>query len=183
MFQGLWKAFLVLSLLILSKLNLQLLLKTGARSNFFSDVDFTQNSPFVPCIISGVNVKPTGVIKLLCDYPILTSGHVNNIFSRPLTSFTKVPEYAVTGNFAHSIQAEMDFHHCLCQYCFIDQVITSCMGLLIKSPWLNFAHTEFGGHASFVSLNKGMKIRRVSTSYRGTRVFEQCFHSLKALLI
>ena len=29
-----------------------------------SDVNFTVNSPLVPCILSSVDVKPTGVLKL-----------------------------------------------------------------------------------------------------------------------
>ena len=93
----------------------------------------TYISPFVPCILSSVEVKPTGVLKLFCDHPNLTWDHVNNIPSRPLTNITKGPHYAVTRNFAKSIQADMKFNHCLSPYCFVDQVITSCMGLLIKT--------------------------------------------------
>ena len=37
-----------------------------------SDVTFTVISPLVPCILSSVNVKPTDVLKLYCDHPILT---------------------------------------------------------------------------------------------------------------
>ena len=58
------------------------------RFNIISDVNFTVNSPLVPCIMSGVNVKPTGVIKLFCDHPNVTWDHVNIIFSHPLTSIT-----------------------------------------------------------------------------------------------
>ena len=119
------------------------------RFNIFSDVNFTVNSRLVPCILSRVNVKPTGVLKLFCDHPNSTWDHVNNIPSRPLSNNTKGPEYAVTRNFTISIQADMDFSHCLSTYCFIDQVITSCMGLLIKGPCFTFAHTEIGGGASF----------------------------------
>ena len=71
----------------------------------------------------------------------------------------------------------MDFSHCLSPYCFIVQVITSCMGFLLREPWFTFAHTEIGGGASFAPLNKGIKIWSASTSSRGTRVFERCFHS------
>ena len=42
------------------------------RLKIISDVNFTVNSPLVPCILSGVNVKPTGVLKLFCDHPNLT---------------------------------------------------------------------------------------------------------------
>ena len=86
--------------------------ENGSRFNVVSDVDFTLNSPFVPCILSSVNVRPTCAIKLYCDHAMLTWEHVNNLPSRLLTRFTKVPVYAVTHNFANSIQVDMDFHHC-----------------------------------------------------------------------
>ena len=33
------------------------------RFNIISDVNFIVNSPLVPCVLSSVNVKPTGVLK------------------------------------------------------------------------------------------------------------------------
>ena len=75
------------------------------RFNIISDVNFTVNSPLVPCILSSVNVKPTGVLKLFCDHPTSTWEHVKNIPSRPQSSITKGPQYAVTRNFTISIQA------------------------------------------------------------------------------
>ena len=105
------------------------------RFNIISNVIFTVNSPLVPCILSRVNVEPTGVLKLFCDRPNLTWNYVNNITSHPLTGITKGPQYAVTRNFVNSIQAIMSFSHCLSPYCFRDQIVTSCMGLLIKGPW------------------------------------------------
>ena len=68
------------------------------RFNVISDVNFTVNSPLVPCILSSLNVKPTDVSELLCEHPNLTWDHVNNIYSRPLTNFTKGAQYAVTRN-------------------------------------------------------------------------------------
>ena len=147
------------------------------RFNILSDNDFTVNSTFVPCILSGVNVKPKGVIKLFCDHPNLAWNHVKNIPSRPLTGITKGPQYAVRRSFVNSIHADMNFSHCLSPYCFLDQIITSCMGLLIKGPWFTYAHTEVGGGASFVSLNTGIKIWCACTSSTGTRFFERCCHS------
>ena len=147
------------------------------RFNFISDVNFTVNSPLVPCILSGVNVKPTGVLKVFCDYPNLTWNHVNINPSRPLTGITKGPQYAVTRSFINSIQADMNFGHCLSPYCFRDQIVTSCMGLLIKGPWFTYAHTEIGGGASFALVNKRIKIWCASTSSRGTRFFERCCQS------
>ena len=150
------------------------------RFNVISAVNYTVNSPLNLCILSGVDVKPTGVMKLFCDHPNLTRNHVNNIPSRPLTGITKGPQYAVTRSFINSIQADMIFSHCLSPYCFRDQIVTSCMGLLIKGPWFTCAHTEIGG-ASFVSLNTGIKIWCASTSSTGTRFFERCCHSPKVL--
>ena len=71
MFWSLWKAFLVLSLLILSISRLQSLMKIGPVLNI-SDLMFTLNSPLVPCVLSSVNVKPTGVLKLACGFSNLT---------------------------------------------------------------------------------------------------------------
>ena len=118
-----------------------------------------------------------GVIKLFCDHRNLTWDYANIIPSSLLTNFTKGPQYAVTRNFANSLQADMDFSHCLSPYCFIDQVVTSCMGLLINGPWFTFAHTEIGGGASFALLNKGIKIWCACISSTGTRFFERCCHS------
>ena len=147
------------------------------RSNIISDVNFTANSPLVPCTLSGVNVKPTGVLKVFCDYPNLTWNHLTNIPSRPLTGITKGPVYAVTRSFVNSIQADMNFSHCLSPYCFRDQIVTSCMGLLIKGPWFTYAHTEIDGGASFALLNTGIKICCASTSSTSTRFLERCCHS------
>ena len=84
-----------------------------ARFDIISNVNFTVISPLVPCVLSGVNVKPTGVLKVFCDHPNLTWNHLTNIPSRPLTGITKGPEYAVTRSFVNSIQADMNFSHCL----------------------------------------------------------------------
>ena len=147
------------------------------RFNVISDVNFSVTSPLVPCILSGINVKPTGVKKLFCDHPNLTWNHVNNIPSRPLTGITKGPQFAVTRNYVDSIQTDMNFSHCLSPYCFLDQIVTSCMGLLIKGPWFTYPHTEIGGGASFALLNTGIKIWCASTSSTGTRFFKRCCHS------
>ena len=147
------------------------------RFNVISDVNFTVISPLAPCILSGVNVKPTSVIKVFSDHPNLTWNHLTNIPSRPLTGITKGPEYAVTRSFINSVQADMNFSHCLSPVCFRNQIVTSCMGLLIKGPWFTYAHTEIGGGASFALLNTGIKVWCASTSSRGTRFFERCCHS------
>ena len=66
------------------------------RFIIISDVNFSVNSPLVPCILSRVIVKPTSVIKLFCDDLILICEHITNIPSRPLTNVTKGPQYAAT---------------------------------------------------------------------------------------
>ena len=71
----------------------------------------------------------------------------------------------------------MNFSHCLSPYCFRDQIVTSCMGLLVKGPWFTYVHTEIGGGASFALLNRGFKIWCASTSSTGARFFERCCHS------
>ena len=53
---------------------------------------------------------------MCCDRPNLTQEPVINIPSRPLTRITKIPEYAVTPNFPNSLQADMEFRHCLSPY-------------------------------------------------------------------
>ena len=152
------------------------------RCNNICDVNFNVNSPLVPCNLFSVNVEPISVLKLFCDHPNITWEHVNNIPSHLLTISTKGPQYAVAQNFANSIQADMDFRHCLSPFCFNDQVVTSCMGIIIKRPWSTFAHTETGGGASSALLNKVIKIWCASTSSAGTGFFEHCRHSHKSFI-
>ena len=152
------------------------------RFDIICNLNFNVYSPLVPCVLSSVNVKPTGVIKLFCDHPNLTWNHVNNIPSRSLTGITKGPQYVVTRSFLNSIQADMNFSHCLSPYCFLDQIVTSCMGLLIKRPWFTYADTEIGGGAFFALLNTGIKIWCASTSSTSTRFFERCCHSSEGFI-
>ena len=147
------------------------------RFSKISNGNFSLTSPLVPCILSNVNVKPMGVIKPFCDHPNLIWEHVKNIFSHPLSSIIKGPEYAVTRNFTSSVQASMDFRHYLSPYCFSDQVVKSCMGLILDGPWFAFAHTEIWGGASSALLNKGIKTWCASTSSTGTRFFGRWCHS------
>ena len=71
----------------------------------------------------------------------------------------------------------MNLSHCLSHHCFLDQVVTSCMGFLMKGPWFTYAHAEISGGASFALFNKGIKTWGTFTSSRGTRFFERCCHS------
>ena len=61
------------------KIRASLLNKNWPRFDFFPDVNFTVNSLLVPCVLSSVDVKLTGVLKLFCDHPILTWDQVNII--------------------------------------------------------------------------------------------------------
>ena len=158
-------------------IDLSIINENWPRFNIFSDGTSIVNSPLVPCILSGVNIKPKCVMKLFCDRPNLTWNHVYYIPSRPLTGITKGPQYAATRSFVNSIQADMNFSHCLSTYCFPYQIVTSGMGLLIKGLWFTYAHTEIGGGASFALLNIGVKFWCASTSSTGTRFFERCCHS------
>ena len=150
------------------------IIENWRRFNNLSGVNFIVNSHLVPCILSSVNVKSMGVIKPFFDHLNLTWEHVKNISSRPLTNITKGPQYAVTRNFANSVQAALVFRYCLSPYFFIIHIITSYMGLLTKKPWFTFAHTEVSGGASFALSNKGIKVWCVCTSSTGTRFFERC---------
>ena len=58
----------------------------------FSDVKTTVISLLVPCILSSVIMKPTGVLNLFCDHRNLAWERVKIIPSRPLTNVTKGPE-------------------------------------------------------------------------------------------
>ena len=49
--------------------------------NIISDVNFTVDSPLVPCTLFSVNLKRTGELKLFCDSSDLTWEHVKNILS------------------------------------------------------------------------------------------------------
>ena len=133
MFQSLGKAFSALPSINPINIEYSLFNVNWPRFSVISDVNFTVNSPLVLCILSGVKIKPTGALKLFCDHPNLTWNHLTNILSRPLTDITHGPQYAVTGNFVNSFQADMNFSHCLSFYRFLDQVVTSCMGLLKKN--------------------------------------------------
>ena len=70
----------------------------------------------------------------------------------------------------------MNFSNCLSPYCFLDQIVTNCMGLLIKGPWFTYARTEVGISASFALLNTGINIWCASTSSTSTQFIDRCCH-------
>ena len=124
------------------------------RFNIISDVNFTVTSLLVPCILSSVNVKPTRVLKLSCDHPNLTWEHVKISMHVPDPVLPKVPSMPLHVTLQYPCKPIWTSATVYPPNCFIDQVTTSCMGLLTKGPRLTFAHTEIGGGASFALLNK-----------------------------
>ena len=52
----------------------------------------------------------------------------------------------------------MDFADCLMSFPFIDQVVASCIGLLVQGPWFSYdAHIEVGGGAFYELLHTGIE--------------------------
>ena len=47
------------------------------------------------------------------------------------------------------MQWDMDFVKGITSFSFVDQTVTSCIGLLIRGPWFSYAHIEVGGGASY----------------------------------
>ena len=39
----------------------------------------------------------------------------------------------------------MDLVNCITSFSFVDQIVTSSIGLLIQGPWFSYAHIEVGG--------------------------------------
>ena len=165
MFWSLWK-----------KIELSIIKENWPCFNITSEVNFTVHSLLIPRILSSVNVKPTGVIKLFCDHPNLTWVHVNNIPLRPLSSITKGPRYAVTRNFLTSVHADIDFCHCLSPFCLNARVITNCMRLL-KKLVVHFCNYTNRKRRFLCSIRQRNKNWFVCTSTTGTRFFEHCCHS------
>ena len=178
-FWSLWKAVLVLFLINPVNFEHSIMKEKWPRFKIISEGNLAVTFLHNPCILFGVKVKPTGVIKLFFDYATLFWEHVNNIPSRPLNSITKGPEYAVTRYFSNSSQTDMDFRHCLSPLWFNGRVITMCMGWLIKCSIATFAQIEIGGGVPFALLNIGNKFWCAGTSSTTTHLFERCCCSPK----
>ena len=103
------------------------------RFSTISPVIFNSISPPQPCILAGVNVQPRGILKQLSDKPDLVWADFENIPNYPLINITKGPEYSVTREFINSMQGDMDFANCLTSFSFLDQIVTSCIGLLDRA--------------------------------------------------
>ena len=114
------------------------------------------------------------------DRSYWTWKHVNETLLRTLTNNTERSEYAISRDFPDLLRTAVDFRYCLSSHCFKDQVVTGCMGLLIKGLWFTFAHTEIGSGVSFALFNRGINFWCAFTSSTSKRVFQRCYHSLKA---
>ena len=68
----------------------------------------------------------------------------------------------------------MEFVNCITFFSFVDQIVTSCIGLIIQGPWFFYAHIEFGGGASYALLHTGIKIWCSTTTNRSSRLLERC---------
>ena len=173
---SLWKTFLVLHLIIPSILNFLFLSEFGPvlRLNPMSTLLWTFHLSRVFCLVLMQNLR----VYWNFFVTILTAcENVNNVRCRPLTSFTKRPENAVTRNFSNFVRADMEFRYCLSPFCFSDQVVKRCNGFLRKLPWFSFAQKEIGGGACFASLNKGINNWCAPTSSTGSPFFGQFCYS------
>ena len=68
----------------------------------------------------------------------------------------------------------MDFAKCLKSFSFLDQIATSCVGLLVQGPFFSYAHIEVGGGASYALLHTGIKIWCATTINSSSRLLERC---------
>ena len=65
----------------------------------------------------------------------------------------------------------MDFAYCLTYFPFTDQIVTSCVGLLVQGPWFSYAHIEVRGGASYALLRV---IWCATTTDSSSRLLERC---------
>ena len=122
------------------------------------DVNFSKKSFPLASVLPLVDVNQRDVIDLFRDLSHLTLGHLSSFSSSPLMNVTKGPEYAVTRNFLDFTRADIEFRHCLSTYCLNDQVVASCLVLILKGPWYTFAHTEIDSGVFFVIMKKEKKM-------------------------
>ena len=68
----------------------------------------------------------------------------------------------------------MDFANCLTSFSFTDQIVTGCIGLLVRGPWFSYAHIEVGGGASYALLHTGIKVWCATTTNSSSSLLEGC---------
>ena len=144
------------------------------RYNTQFNINFDSVSHPQPCIRSGVDVQPRGVLKHLFHKSGSIWSDFENILSHNLLDITKGPDYSVTREFLNSMQGDMDFSNCLNSVSFADQIVTSCVALLINGPWFSYAHIEVGVGASYALLHNGLKFWCTATSNSSSRSLEHC---------
>ena len=66
----------------------------------------------------------------------------------------------------------MDFSNFLNSLSFEDQIVTSCVGLLINRPWFSYAHVKVDGGAYYALLHTGLKFWCTVTSNSSSRLLE-----------
>ena len=97
----------------------------------FFPVNFNSISPPQPCILAGVNTEPRGVLQQFPDQSCLTWADLENIPDHPLINITEGPKYSVTREFINSMHGDMDFVNRITSFSFVDQIVTSYVGLLL----------------------------------------------------
>ena len=135
----------------------------------FDSISLPQHS-----ILAGVDVQTREVLRRLSDKSDLIWSDFKNIPSHNLINITKGPEYSVTREFMNSMQVDLDFSNCLKSFCFADQIVTSCVVLLLNGPLFSYAHIEVVGGASYALLHTGLKIWCTATSTFSSRLLERC---------
>ena len=80
------------------------------------------------------------------------------------------------------MQRDEDFSNCLNSFSFADQLVTSCVGLLINGPWFSYAHIEFGGGASNALLHTGSKFWCTALSILSLRLLERCCNNANNII-
>ena len=143
------------------------------RFSTISPVNFNSISPPQLCILAGVNAQPRGVLKQLSDESDITWAVFENVIEHPLVNNTKGRNYSVTRDFVNSRQEDMDFADCLTSFSFIDQIVTSCIGLLVQGPWFSNALIEVGEGASYALLHTRKKIWCSTTTNSSSRLVER----------
>ena len=121
-----------------------------------------------------MNAPPRGVLKLLSDKYDLTWADFENLPDHLLINIRKGPDYSVTREFINSMQGDMDFANFLKSVSFTDQIVISCVGLLVQGPWFSYAHIEVGGGASYALLHTGNEIWCATTTNSSSRLLELC---------
>ena len=144
--------------------------------------NFSMISPPQPCILSGADVQPKGILKEFCEAENLSWTQVEEKAAPVLLKLTHGPNSVAARDLINSKRADIDFINCLSPQCFRDQVITNCVGLVNEGPWFSSAHVEIGGGASFAYLHSGLKIWCSATSNSSSRVLERCCNNVTSFL-